>query len=112
MQRDTEAADLPLPQRQDLPAAFIEKLRKIPCLGIAMAFASGVCFATASFTVELMQGDSGLGIDASLVVAGRYVQSACSTPLTSLTTLQVTRSIHLLSPSGPDTERSSFWRSR
>ena len=64
---------------------LVEKLRKIPCLGILMAFASGICFATASFTVELMQGNAqectreagspigavGCRVDASLVVVGR-----------------------------------------
>lgn len=71
MQQDSEAVD----RLPDPPSASIQRLRKIPCFGIAMAFASGICFATASFTVELMQGDSGHGVDASLVVTGRYVQS-------------------------------------
>lgn len=59
--------------RVDRTSAFVEKLRHVPCLGFAMAIASGLCFATASITVELMQGDDGNGIDASIVVAGRYV---------------------------------------
>lgn len=43
-------------------------LSKIPGMGIAMAFISGIFFATAGFTVELMDG-----VDGSFVVATRSV---------------------------------------
>lgn len=108
MSLDTEASE-PLPPQRDLPTALIEKLRKIPCFGIAMAFASGICFATASFTVELMRGDSGYGIDASLIVAGRYVPILSLRYAISCIQWQVTRSIRLLPSSRPHTQRSSTW---
>lgn len=73
MSNDCETVQPGSKPRVDLTSIVVEKLRHIPCLGFAMAFASGLCFATASFTVELMQGDAGTGIDASIVVAGRYV---------------------------------------
>lgn len=71
MSHQTENAPDQNVVRVDRTFAFVEKLRRIPCLGFAMAVASGVCFATASFTVELMRGDSGEGVDASIVVTGR-----------------------------------------
>lgn len=62
-------------QLEDRKPVFVERMRKIPCMGLAMALCSGICMATSSLTVELMKGDTGTGIDASLVVAGRYVSS-------------------------------------
>lgn len=48
---------------------FMEKLASIPCMGIFMAWLSGMCFATASFIVEMMsEGEQGEHIDASFVV--------------------------------------------
>ena len=49
--------------------------RGVPGLGILLALLSGICFATAGFTVELMRGvdgsANGAGVDASLIVVCR-----------------------------------------
>lgn len=46
--------------------SFIIKMRKIPCLGVIMAFISGIFFATAGFTVCLIPN-----IDATVIVVFR-----------------------------------------
>ena len=70
---DCEIAKLDV-QQHDWRLRLMNRLRRIPCLGLFMAFCSGICFATAGFTVELMQGEGkegGRGVDASLIVSCR-----------------------------------------
>jgi hypothetical protein len=59
----------------DFKTRCMERMRAIPGLGILMALMSGICFATAGFTVELMQGhgeDGSRGtVDASIIVVCR-----------------------------------------
>jgi len=47
---------------------LIRLSRRLPGLGVSLAFMSGVCFATAGFTVELVPK-----VDATVVIVYRYV---------------------------------------
>ena len=47
---------------------FLRKLRLIPCLGIFLGWFSAVCYATATFTVELMED-----VDPTFVVFARSI---------------------------------------
>lgn len=51
--------DVKIPQlSEDEEGQLIARLRLIPGIGILMAFISGICFATAGFTVEMIRVDS------------------------------------------------------
>lgn len=61
----------------DFKSRCMEKMRLVPGLGLVLALLSGICFATAGFTVELMEGtgDEGHGVDASIIIVYRSVSS-------------------------------------
>lgn len=76
MDAESKVADLPpkSDDTNDFKTRCMEKMRKVPCLGILMALFSGICFATAGFTVELMQGtgdEGSKGVDALFIVVCR-----------------------------------------
>lgn len=55
----------------DLTTRCMKKMRTVPGIGLLMALFSGFCFATAGFTVELMNGTDphdGHGVDAWVIV--------------------------------------------
>ena len=57
---------------------FISRLRRIPCCGLFLSFFSGIVYATAGFTVELMDN-----VDPTLVVVIRsIIQLSVFLPLT------------------------------
>lgn len=53
---------------QNERSPLMEKLALVPCMGIFMAWMSGICFATASFIVELINRQEKGGVDACFVV--------------------------------------------
>ena len=75
MDAKCEAGDLPVKEADsDFKSECMETMRKVPGLGILLALISGICFATAGFTVELMEGvgdDGGWGVDACVIVVIR-----------------------------------------
>lgn len=58
--------DIVTAKQESLYARCVHYILKIPCLGLIMAVLSGVCFATASFTVEKMPG-----IEPTFIVVSR-----------------------------------------
>lgn len=82
MDAKCEAAELPAKVEDDFKTRCMVRMRQVPGLGILLALISGICFATAGFTVELMEGvgddgekgaaaDGKIGVDASIIVACR-----------------------------------------
>ena len=54
-----------------------EWARSVPGLGLLLALISGICFATASFAVELMHGTEAkgqaIGVDGTIVIIFWFV---------------------------------------
>jgi hypothetical protein len=66
--RKMQADPKDIQQERDIRNVVMDRLRMIPCMGLLMALLSGFFFATAGFTVDLMDH-----VDAAFVVTTRYV---------------------------------------